>query len=157
MTIESGEKIVATTEGVYRVGGVLRCAADQRWSADMMGKFDGSLSEPKPGSGSDKIPTYPKPGSERPSSRREVQDAAWDCWIAGTPSLHQHQRRGQRSVARLHGVQYGFSTKTRNGLCPYSGMPIEIREQLQERQSGASTSSRRANGRSSVPRVRLRG
>ena len=30
MTAQSGENIVATTDGVYRVGGVMRTAPDQR-------------------------------------------------------------------------------------------------------------------------------
>ena len=38
----------------------MRCAPDQQWSADMLGKVGGSPSEPKPGSGSDKVPTYTK-------------------------------------------------------------------------------------------------
>ena len=52
--------MVATAEGVYKVGGVLRCAPDQRWPADMIGTIVGFPSEPKPGSGSGKTPTYTK-------------------------------------------------------------------------------------------------
>ena len=65
MIIQSGENMVATSEGVYRVGGVMRCAPDQRWSAEMIGKVVGSPAEPKPGSGSDKIPTYTKHREEQ--------------------------------------------------------------------------------------------
>ena len=65
MTIQSGENIVATSEGVYRVGRVMRCAPDQRWSAEMIGKVVGSPAEPKPDSGSDKIPTYTKHREEQ--------------------------------------------------------------------------------------------
>ena len=60
MTVQSGENIVATTDGVYRVGGVMRRAPDQRWSAEMIQGIKGTPAEPKPGSGSDIMPTYAK-------------------------------------------------------------------------------------------------
>ena len=60
MTVQSGENIVATKDGVYRTGGVIRCAPDQRWSADKIMTIVGTPSEPRPGSGSDVIPTYAK-------------------------------------------------------------------------------------------------
>ena len=58
--VQSGENIVATTDGVYRFDGVMRRAPDQRWSADMIKDIKGTPAEPKPGSGSDVMPTYAK-------------------------------------------------------------------------------------------------
>ena len=60
MTVQSGENIVATADGVYRVGGVMRGALDQRWSAEMIQGIKGTPAEPKPRSGSDVMPTYAK-------------------------------------------------------------------------------------------------
>ena len=58
MTVQSGEKDVATTDGVYRVGGVMRRAPDQRWSAEVSRGIKGTPAEPNPGSGSVIMPTY---------------------------------------------------------------------------------------------------
>ena len=60
MTAQSGEHIVGMNDGVYRVGGVLRCGPDKRWSADLIKNLKGTPAEPRPGSGSDTIPTYAK-------------------------------------------------------------------------------------------------
>ena len=65
MTVQSGENIVATGDGVYRVGGIMRCAPDKRWSAELVGSITGTPAEPRPGSGSDTIPTYAKHQEER--------------------------------------------------------------------------------------------
>ena len=59
-TVQSGENIVATGDGVYRAGGNLRCSPDQRWSPDMVAEIVGTPSAPKPGCGSDTIPAYTK-------------------------------------------------------------------------------------------------
>ena len=69
MTVQSGENIVATAEGVYRVGGIIRCPPDSRWSKELVGKISGTPSEPKPGSGNVTIPTYAKQQAERDSSK----------------------------------------------------------------------------------------
>ena len=71
LTVQSGENIVGTLEGVYRVGGIMRCAPDKRWSSGMIRTIVGTPAEPKPGSGSETIPTYAKQqrsGTIRPES-----------------------------------------------------------------------------------------
>ena len=56
MTVKSGENIVAAGGIVYRTGGIMRRAPDQRWSAEMIESIKGTPAEPNPGSGSDAIP-----------------------------------------------------------------------------------------------------
>ena len=60
MTVQSGEHIIGTPEGVFRAGSVMRCAPDQRWSSELILGIVGSPAEPRPGSGSETIPTYAK-------------------------------------------------------------------------------------------------
>ena len=76
MTIQSGENMVATDDGVYRVGGVIRCAPDQRWSADMVNKIVGTPSQPKPGSETDRIPTFAKQQEDRRGGQGDQFSAA---------------------------------------------------------------------------------
>ena len=57
-TVRSGEHIVALANGTFRVGSIIRCAPDMRWSASMMNKIKGTPKEPNPNSGSSKIPVY---------------------------------------------------------------------------------------------------
>ena len=66
MTVQSGENVVGTANGVYRVAGIIRCAPDRRWLSEMLDKISGTPSEPRPGSGSDKIPTYAKRRDDQP-------------------------------------------------------------------------------------------
>ena len=59
----------------------MRCAPDQRWSAEMIGKVIGSPAEPKPGSGSDKIQTYTKHREEQVQNEQFQKSHE----VAGTP------------------------------------------------------------------------
>ena len=60
MTVRSQEHLIGTDIGVFRVGKVLRCAPDQRWSLEMIKGIKGTPDEPKPGVKSDRIPVYVK-------------------------------------------------------------------------------------------------
>ena len=51
---------MATSDAIYRVGGVMRRAPDQRWSHELIQGIKGTPAEPRPGSGSDTLPTYAK-------------------------------------------------------------------------------------------------
>jgi hypothetical protein len=66
MTVQSGENIEGTADGVYRTARIIRCSPDQRWSAGMVDSIVGTPDEPRPGSGSDKIPTYAKRREDQP-------------------------------------------------------------------------------------------
>ena len=59
-TIRSGEHIVATEKGVYKVGSVVRKPEDRRWSAEAISRIKGSPKEPVPGSGSSKMVAFSK-------------------------------------------------------------------------------------------------
>ena len=50
-TIRSGERLVATDRGVFKVSSVVRRAEDKRWSHDLITQMKGSPKEPVPGSG----------------------------------------------------------------------------------------------------------
>lgn len=76
MTVQSGENIVATSDAVYRVGGVMRRAPDERWSGDMIKNIKGSPDEPKPGSNSDAVPTYVKHAEDKNDEKYEKEDRA---------------------------------------------------------------------------------
>ena len=56
--MRSGEHLVATEKGVFKVSTVLRRAADKRWSAELIGKIGGSPQNPVPGMNSRKIPAF---------------------------------------------------------------------------------------------------
>ena len=50
-TIRSGEHLVATTNGVFKVSSVVRRAEDKRWSHELISQVRGTPKEPVPGSG----------------------------------------------------------------------------------------------------------
>ena len=56
----SGEHLVATAEGIFKVSTIKRRPADQRWSLEMLQNIAGSLQEPIPGSGQRRIQAYAK-------------------------------------------------------------------------------------------------
>ena len=56
----SGEHLVATDRGVFKVSSVMRRSEDKRWSGDAIQKIQGSPKEPIPGSGSSNIVAYSK-------------------------------------------------------------------------------------------------
>ena len=47
-TVRSGEHIVARSDGVFRVGWIMRCAPDQRWPSSMIAEIKGTPKEPSP-------------------------------------------------------------------------------------------------------------
>ena len=75
MTVQSAENIVGTADGAYRTAGIIRRAPDQRWSAGMVDSIVGTPDEPRPGSGSDKIPTYAKRREDQPVQKEVFQGA----------------------------------------------------------------------------------
>ena len=59
-TIRSGEHLVGTPKGVYKVSAVMRRSEDKRWSSEMIKSISGSPMEPVPGSGHSKIRAFSK-------------------------------------------------------------------------------------------------
>ena len=59
-TIRSGEHLVATPRGVFKVSSVIRRAEEKRWSVDKVNGIAGTPREPIPGSGSSKLTAYAK-------------------------------------------------------------------------------------------------
>lgn len=60
----SGEHLVATAEGIFKVSTIKRRPADQRWSSEMLQNITGTLQEPTPGSGQRRIQAYAKIAAE---------------------------------------------------------------------------------------------
>ncbi len=58
--MRSGEHLVATGKGVFRVSTVMRRPPGRRWSADMIKKIVGSPKDPVPGSSLRRIPAFAK-------------------------------------------------------------------------------------------------
>ena len=58
--IRSGEHLVATKMGVFKVSTVMRRLPDKRWSADLIKAIKGSPEEPVPGSSSRRITAFAK-------------------------------------------------------------------------------------------------
>ncbi len=58
--IRTGEHLVATERGVFRVSTVMRRMADKRWSAELLKQIGGSPEDPVPGSKNRRIPAYAK-------------------------------------------------------------------------------------------------
>ena len=54
----SGEHVLATAEGIFKVSTIKRRPADQRWSLEMLQNIVGSLQENTPGSGQRRIQAY---------------------------------------------------------------------------------------------------
>ena len=59
-TVRSGEHLVATPGGVFKVSSVIRRAEDKRWSSDRLTEIRGSPKEPIPGSGNSRLIAYAK-------------------------------------------------------------------------------------------------
>ena len=56
--VRSGEHLVGTKDGVYKVSTVMRRAAGKRWSAEVVGAVKGTPEYPVPGSTGHHIPAY---------------------------------------------------------------------------------------------------
>ena len=63
-TIRSGEHLVATEKGVFKVSSVVRKPEDRRWSSEAIKSIKGSPKEPVPGSGSSRLIAYSKHRSD---------------------------------------------------------------------------------------------
>ncbi len=67
--MRSGEHLVGTSRGVFRVSAVIRRPSDKRWSAQMLKEIGGSPADPVPGTPGRRIPAFAKKfqadGSER--------------------------------------------------------------------------------------------
>ena len=60
LTVRSGEHIVATQDGTYRTGAVMKRPLDRQWSEDLVKAIRGSPKEPKPGVDGSRIPMFVK-------------------------------------------------------------------------------------------------
>ena len=58
--MRTGEHVVATSKGAFRVATVMRRAADKRWSADMVRQMAGTPQHPVPGAVGRRIPAFAK-------------------------------------------------------------------------------------------------
>ena len=61
----SGEQLVATPEGVYKVSTIRRRPPDQRWCPELIKTLFGTPAEPIPGSGDRKLIAYAKKRPEK--------------------------------------------------------------------------------------------
>ena len=84
-TIRSGEHLVGTSRGVYKVSSVLRKAEDRRWSASAFKDLKGSPVEPVPGSGSSKITAF--------SKKRDTETAKESVVYAPAPAREEPELR----------------------------------------------------------------
>ena len=58
MTVRSGEHLVATSSGVYKVETVMRRGDDEKWSNELVKAIKGDPQQPVPGSNSHKAIAY---------------------------------------------------------------------------------------------------
>ena len=58
ITMRTGEHLVATCQGEFRVSAIMRRPADQRWSEELVKSMKGTPEEPLPGSNSRRIPAF---------------------------------------------------------------------------------------------------
>ncbi len=72
-TIRSGEHLVATPKGVFKVASVHRRPEDARWSKEMISEIRGSPKEPVPGSGSTRIVAYSKHREDQERKQPDFQ------------------------------------------------------------------------------------
>ena len=56
--VRTGEHLVATSKGVFKVSTVMRRSPGRRWSAELVQKIAGSPKEPVPGSSLRRIPAF---------------------------------------------------------------------------------------------------
>jgi len=70
-TIRSGEHLVGTDKGVFKVSSVIRRPEDGRWSRELVAGIKGSPKEPVPGSGSSKVVAYSKHRDEQTKKQAE--------------------------------------------------------------------------------------
>ena len=93
----SGEHIVATAEGIFKVSTIKRRPADQRWSLEMLQNIAGSLQEPTPGSGMRRIQAY---------ARRSADDAPRTAAYAPAPESEEPEVRAaqiKQNEVKAHG------------------------------------------------------
>ena len=93
----SGEHLVATTEGIFKVSTIKRRPADQRWSSEMLQNIAGSLQEPTPGSGQRRIQAY---------ARIAADDAPRSIAYAPAPETEEPETRAaqiKQHEVRTHG------------------------------------------------------
>ena len=67
--MRTGEHLVATSRGVFRVSTIMRRPADQRWSETMIKEIKGSPEEPIPGMSGRRIPAYTKKYQQEPDEQ----------------------------------------------------------------------------------------
>ena len=79
-TTRSGEHLVSTQAGVFKVISIQRCPEDCRWSADMIKAVVGSRQEPVLGSGSSQVVAYAKKREEtgQRSKPELVPQGTWE-------------------------------------------------------------------------------
>ena len=83
-TIRSGEHLVGTSRGVFKVSRVLRKAEDRRWSESAINDLKGNPMEPVPGSGHSRITAF---------SRKKDSPEAPDVRYAPAPVREEPELR----------------------------------------------------------------
>ena len=93
----SGEHLVGTAEGIFKVSTIKRRPADQRWSLEMIQSIAGSLQEPTPGSGQRRIQAY---------ARIAPDEAPRSTTYAPAPDIEEPEVRAaqiRQNEVRAHG------------------------------------------------------
>ena len=93
----SGEHLVGTAEGIFKVSTIKRRPADQRWSLEMIQSIAGSLQEPTPGSGQRRIQAY---------ARIAPDEAPRSTTYAPAPDIEEPEVRAaqiRQDEVRAHG------------------------------------------------------
>ena len=70
-TVRTGEHLVATPDGVFKVSSIVRKAEDRRWSSERLEQLRGTPNEPVPGSGSSKMVAYAKHRADAEATKVE--------------------------------------------------------------------------------------
>ena len=72
-TVRSGEHLIGTPKGIFKVSSVMRRADDRRWSEELIKGIVGSPMGPVPGSGHSRVTAFAKHhGSSKPTDARFV-------------------------------------------------------------------------------------
>ena len=99
--VRTGEHLVATSIGVFRVSTIMRRPADQRSSETMIKEIKGSPEEPIPGMSGRRIPAYAKKYQEEPS---EKQCTSQHKIPKLTPEKLKYRRRMSTNMGRRTSV-----------------------------------------------------
>ena len=87
--MRSGEHLVGTATGVFKVSAVMRRTADKRWSADIVNRVKGTPEEPVPGSSNRRITAFAKK-HQAESTEKTVYMPAPEMVDPETRAAHIH-------------------------------------------------------------------